>query len=430
MEKFTHERLQETYFKEILKNGLTVYLYPKRDFSTTCGYMITKFGSDDITFIPNGEKEYYTAPLGIAHFLEHKLFESSTGVDASTMFDSLCASCNAYTTNDRTVFYFSTTKNEYKCVETLIDLVQMPYFTDESVEKEKGIIIQEINMHKNRAGNHLYMNLLNNLYFNLPCKNDIGGTEKSVNAITKEDLYKTYNTFYQPSNIALVVVGNFELDKMIDVITQKEESLGDITPKKIERKIYDEPEKIVNEDTTSHFDVTIPKVGCAIKIDMHNFDKIRHFNDNMYIDYILDYYFDNSSDFVQRLKKKGIINGSLSYDVDYTNEYYLITLTADVNLENIDTFKNELNEELEKLRNTKFDELAFTRFKKSTIAYNIEKYNSLVYIAETICNLYMRDIELFEGSNLKEQLTYEECDERRQKFKKEMTTFHTVLPLK
>ena len=179
MEKIYYQTLKETLFHEELENGLEVYLLPKIGFEKTYGLFSTRFGSIDTTFVPLGQKEMIKVEDGIAHFLEHKMFDMENG-DAADEFAKLGASSNAFTSSSRTAYLFSTTTNENDCVELLLDFVQSLNITDESVEKEKGIICQEIKMYDDDPDWRVYFGAIANLYHKHPVKIDIAGTCETV----------------------------------------------------------------------------------------------------------------------------------------------------------------------------------------------------------------------------------------------------------
>src|SRR5690606_13607321 len=206
MEKIHFPQLDEQLYYEKLDNGLDVYLLPKTGFYKTYATFTTKYGSIDNHFVPLGKEEYVKVPDGIAHFLEHKLFEKEDG-DVFQKFSRQGASANAFTSFTRTAYLFSSTSHVEKNLETLLDFVQEPYFTDQTVEKEKGIIAQEIRMYDDNPDWRLYFGMIKNLYEKHPVRIDIAGTVESISAITKDMLYTCYNTFYHPSNMVLFIVG-------------------------------------------------------------------------------------------------------------------------------------------------------------------------------------------------------------------------------
>src|SRR5574342_142644 len=206
MEKINFDQLQEELYHEKMSNGLNVYILPKKGFNKTYATFTTKYGSVDNTFIPLGKEEYVKVPDGIVHFLEHKLFEKEDG-DVFQQFSRQGASANAFTSFTRTAYLFSSTSDVEKNLETLVDFVQDPYFSEKTVEKEKGIIGQEITMYDDNADWRLYFGLIQNMYQNHPVKIDIAGTIESIAHITKDWLYECYNTFYHPRNMLLFIVG-------------------------------------------------------------------------------------------------------------------------------------------------------------------------------------------------------------------------------
>lgn len=195
MEKIYFDTLKETLYHEKMDNGLEVYLLPKQGFEKTYGLFSTKFGAIDTTFVPLNGNEMIKVEDGIAHFLEHKMFDMN-GTDASDEFAKLGASTNAFTSSSRTAYLFSTTSNEYPCIELLLDFVQRLDITPESVEKEKGIIGQEIKMYDDDPDWRVYFGSIQNLYNNHPVAIDIAGTVETVNRTDKTMLETCYNTFY------------------------------------------------------------------------------------------------------------------------------------------------------------------------------------------------------------------------------------------
>ncbi|MGM9899299.1 MAG: EF-P 5-aminopentanol modification-associated protein YfmH [Bacilli bacterium] len=427
MKKYYHKRLNERYYIEVLENGLTLYLFPKPKYTTTIGYFITKFGSCDIEFVPSDKQEFYKAPRGVAHFLEHKLFESSDDLDPCEVFEQLGATYNAFTSLDRTVYYFSTTSKVKECIDNLLNLVQHAHFTESSVNKEKSIIMQEIHMHANNSTNEVYNCLTRNMYFSHPCQYEIGGTNESVNAITADDLYTCYNTFYHPSNMALIIVGNIDIDEIHQFVVQKEAKLNIQPQKKIIRKEYHEECKIVNKDTSSNFNVVTPKVGCGIKIDMNNVNKIQHYKDINLINRFLDYYFDETSSFYKRMEQEEILDQSFTYGFDDGEDYFYLYFIANTN--KVEAFKENLIKEFKAIREDTFPVEHFIRQKKLILHANISKYNNIEYIGTTLCNMFINKMELFEGSDIKENLNIEDMRHLSSYIKEDMVTFHTLYPI-
>src|SRR5699024_4753107 len=210
-----YQQIEEDIYSEILPNGLRVYILPKKEMAKTFSIFTTNYGSIDQSFVPLNEKDITHVPDGIAHFLEHKLFEKEDR-DVFQDFSKQGASANAFTSFTKTAYLFSATSNIQKNLETLIDFVQDPYFSEESVEKEKGIIAQEIKMYDDQPDWRAFFGTIKSLYHHHPVQIDIAGTVESIHKITKDDLYTCYHTFYHPSNMTLFVAGNVDPEETIN----------------------------------------------------------------------------------------------------------------------------------------------------------------------------------------------------------------------
>ena len=222
MKKIKLSKLDEVIYEETLDNGLKVFIYKMKGFVKKYACFETRYGSINNNFAPEGSDTLERFPLGIAHFLEHKLFESNENENVFKVFEDNGAYVNAATSYEKTYYYFDTVDNFDKCLTTLIDFVQSPYFTDETVEKEKGIIGQEMDMRHDNTNLFLYEKLINNGLNNIYYKDSIIGTKSSIDKITKEDLYKCYNTFYNPSNMYLVIVGDIDEEKTLSLIKENQ----------------------------------------------------------------------------------------------------------------------------------------------------------------------------------------------------------------
>lgn len=205
MEKIENNKIKESLYKETLENGLTVMIIPRKDVRQKYIIFGTNFGSIDNTFVLPGETDEKTVPDGIAHFLEHKMFEQRSGVNSLDTLTAIGVNANAYTTNDHTAYLYEATDNFYEALDEFMDYVQNPYYTDENVEKEKGIIAQEINMYEDYPEWQTYLNAIKCMYKNFPVRIDIAGSVESITGITKEQLYLCYDNFYTPSNMAIAI---------------------------------------------------------------------------------------------------------------------------------------------------------------------------------------------------------------------------------
>lgn len=211
-----NERTGESYYKVKHPSGLTIYVMELKGFSGTGALFATKYGSINVSFKTDSDPDFITVPDGIAHFLEHKLFENEE-CQAFDLFSKTGASADAYTTFDRTVYYFDCTANFRESLEILLDFVQKPFFTEKTVAKEQGIIGQEIKMCEDNPYRRVYFNLLGAVYKNHPVKTEIAGTVESIAKIDDALLYRCYNTFYNLNNMVLAVAGNCTLDEVLEV---------------------------------------------------------------------------------------------------------------------------------------------------------------------------------------------------------------------
>lgn len=252
-----YPKLQETLWHETLDNGLEVFILPKPGFTKTYATFSTRYGSIDNHFTPPG-KDTVKVPDGIAHFLEHKMFEEPEG-DIFSKFASQGASANAYTSFDRTVYLFTATHEVEANLDTLLHFVQNPYFTDENVEKEKGIIVQEIDMYRDNPDWRVYFGLIEAMYQKHPVHIDIAGTPDSVRSITKEMLYDCYYTFYHPSNMTLFIVGGVDPQKVMEQVKQDQAKKTFPTGGDIKRLFEDEPTQVKEKKRELTLPVSLPK---------------------------------------------------------------------------------------------------------------------------------------------------------------------------
>ena len=235
------DRVGDRYYEVKHPSGLRIFVYPKEQNNSTYAVFGTRYGSVDTTFKRSDEADACTVPAGIAHYLEHKLFESEDG-DAFARYAKTGANANAYTSFDVTCYLFSCTENVYESLEILLDFVQSPYFTEQTVQKEQGIIGQEIRMYDDDPQWRVMFNLLEALYHKHPVKVDIAGTVESIAQITPELLYRCYHTFYNLNNMVLCVAGNVELNKVLDLCDRM---LKPSKPVEIERIFEEEPREVV-----------------------------------------------------------------------------------------------------------------------------------------------------------------------------------------
>ncbi len=386
MKKIKLSKLDEVIYEETLDNGLKVFIYKMKGFVKKYACFETRYGSINNNFVPEGSDALKRFPLGIAHFLEHKLFESNENENVFKVFEDNGAYVNAATSYEKTYYYFDTVDNFDKCLTTLIDFVQSPYFTDETVEKEKGIIGQEMDMRHDNTNLFLYEKLINNGLNNIYYKDSIIGTKNSIDKITKEDLYKCYNTFYNPSNMYLVIVGDIDEEKTLSLIKEnqsKKEFKKNINIKQ-EEKV--EPLSIRVKEKVYKRDVNTKKIGYLYKMNHKKLNDMDDFMFKRYIDIYLRILFGETSSFSKELIKDNIINSYFDYDIMFfkdLNNTFIINFFSDV----ID--KDALDKRLSDKLNEKTDmKYFFNLFKKNYLAQYIKGFSNVFDAAGFIRSSY------------------------------------------
>lgn len=423
MEIINNETLLEKLYFEEMDNGLKVYLLPKPDFSKTYGLFSTKFGSIDTTFVPLDEKEMIKVPDGIAHFLEHKMFEMKDG-DASDKFAALGANTNAFTSSTRTAYLFNTTSHEKECVELLLDFVQDIYLTDQTVEKEKGIINQEIGMYDDDPDWRCYFGSIQNLYQEHPVKIDIAGTVETVSQIDKETLEKCYHTFYHPSNMMLFVVGRFDVEEMMAFIRNNQQKKNFIKESVIQRKIVKEPYDVAKKNEVLKMDVLMPKVIVSMKINDILDNPLERLKRELSMNLLLDLLFAKSSPLYEEWMNEGLINDSFSANFTQERDYCFLQIGGDAFVP--EKLKDKIMDLIDNIQQVKITETDFLRVKKKNIGILISVFNSPESIANLFSRYYFEGHMIFDLIDTLSQLTIEDIYQLYPLFQKEYTSSFIV----
>lgn len=424
MEIKTYPQVGETLYKEVLPNGLRVYYLPKPDFNKTYGIFTTNFGSLDTRFVPRGSSELKTFPEGIAHFLEHKLFEKEDG-DAMNFFGALGANANAFTSFTRTSYLFSTMDNVVPNVELLLDFVQEPYFTQDSVEKEQGIITQEIQMYQDDADFRLFFGLLQNLYPKSPLAADIAGTPKSIRQITAEDLYDNYRTFYHPANMTLFLTGPFEVSELAALVAKNQGDKRFEPIEQIKRAPFEAERPIPSSKLA--FDVTIPKLGLGFRgYDRLSSDPLLRFEYKLAIQIMLTMILGSTSQRYESLYNQGLIDDSFGFDFEVTPQYHFASMTSDtiypiklakILRDTLKSYKIESDFNLEQL----------TRVKKELLGDYYKSLNSLEVIANQFSSNLFDGVTFFDFPMLLANLTIEKIEQHADKFVAKMVSTDFIM---
>ena len=314
--------VKETLYQAKLENGLTVSLLPKNDFNEVYGVVTVYVGSVDTEFTARDRKKK-TYPKGIAHFLEHKLFERENSEDIMAAFTKLGADSNAFTSFTNTSYLFSTSENVAECLDLLDELVTSFNITEESVEREKDIIQQEREMYQDDPDSCLFFKTLANLYQATPLASDIVGTEDSIEDISLENLRDNFDEFYTPVNSQIFLVGNFDLELMLNYFSQKD--VGGCIVQNPKEPIALNPVKKVE---SIRMDVASPKLAIGVRTnsDMGHQDCYRY---SVLLRALFTMMFGWTSKRFQSLYETGKLDSSLSLEVEINRRFNFLMLTMD-----------------------------------------------------------------------------------------------------
>ena len=402
MKKIVIKKINEEIYKETLDNGMDVYLYVNKNIHNNYVTFTTKYGSV-YHEIEDKDGKMIKVPNGIAHFLEHKVFVQEEDPQPEDFYGNNGAMCNAYTTFKNTTYLFSGTDNIEENVEYLLDFVQNLYLTEENVEEEKDIIVQEINMCDDRPIDILYEKIRKNAIKVNPFRESIIGTEKEVRSITKELLEKCYQRFYNPSNMFLVVAGNFDKDKILEVIknNQDKKQFKDIG--KIKTKKYNEPDEVVKDKEVVKCNTNIPKMAYTIKVNIDQF-KMDNRRLSIYMYVIFNLLFGDTTKFDEEAKKDGIITNSLYYNILDIDSHFVISL-----INSTDKYEELIKKIENQFKNIKFSEEELNRKKKVLISNEIFSYENIEMVNEMIVDNIIFDgkieediIDIIDGLNIDE----------------------------
>ncbi|MCI1964755.1 MAG: insulinase family protein [Oscillospiraceae bacterium] len=389
LKKVTSDRTGDYYFTGKHSSGLTVTVYPKEKNNSTYAVFGTKYGSIDNCFKIQEESEPQRVPAGIAHYLEHKMFECKDG-DAFERFARTGASANAYTSFDMTCYLFSCTKKVYESLEILLDFVQSPYFTEQTVQKEQGIIGQEIKMYDDDPQWRVLFNLLGALYQNHPVKLDIAGTVNSIAKITPDLLYQCYNTFYNLNNMVLCIAGNIQPDKVAEIC---DKMLKPSKSVQIDRIFEKEPNHIVKARVEQKLSVAVPLFELGFK--ELNTEKRASTKQIAQTEILLEALSSNASPLFRRLLDADLIN-----EASFGNEYFEGPGYASVifsgESKDPERVAQEIKKEIESIRRNGFDRQIFERAQKAVYGKNIASLNHVSSIANSLVSLAFSGRELFE----------------------------------
>ena len=392
IETMRNDRLNNTIRCFTHKSGLKVKMCALQDFKSTYAIISTKYGSADNCFKTADETEFTKVPDGIAHFLEHKLFQNEDGVNAFDLFAKTGANSNAYTSFDKTAYLFSCTSRFKENLEILLGFVTKPYFTKESVEKELGIIGQEIQMYNDDPDWNVYFNALDCMYVNNPVKVDIAGTEESIAQITPEHLYRCYNAFYDLRNMVLVIVGNFDEKEVIDAC---DAILKETPALNVQKANALEPQNVNYNYKEQKMDVSMPHFQIGFKLD----DRGEQNNelDSVHCEILLDVIAGESSPLYRRLYDSGLINDAFGSETFAGRDYLAYIFGGESNApQNV---RDLIVEEIERIRREGIDEKLFTACKKALYGRYVRIFDKPSALAAFIVSCDFAGVKIYDIIN-------------------------------
>ena len=403
-ELIENKQLGEKYVSATHESGLKVLICPKPQFASSYALFGTKYGSIDTRFRVKGESEFTEVPEGIAHYLEHKLFESEDG-DAFDRFSATGGYANAYTSFDRTCYLFSCTERFDENLDILLDFVRHPYFTEQTVQKEQGIIGQEIRMYDDDPGWCVSLNLLKALFENHPVRIDIAGTVESIAKINADLLYRCYNTFYNPSNMFICIAGPVDPDAILAKVDKVFEGAKGV---EIERGTFTEPRGVVMPRVEKKMAVSMPMFSLGFKEDCTVPEKT--LRERAEVNIALEIIAGKSSRLYNDLLEKGLINDEFSSS--YFTGHGFAVETFEGESSNPDEVAAAIKAEIKRIRESGVDEEEFVRAKNALYGREIMLYNSVERIATALSGAAMDGFGLFEGTLIYNEITADDVAAR------------------
>ena len=422
--EFVSSLLGERYTRTELACGLPIYVFPKELTSAHVLFAV-KYGSMDSDFVLSDRNETVHTPDGIAHFLEHKLFENEDGSDSFARFAELGAEANAYTDYDKTAYLFSCTERFDEALEELLRFVTHPYFTAATVRKERGIIAEEIRMYRDNPWDRAARMMLESMYAACPIRNDICGTEASIGEITPELLYDCHRAFYNPQNMVLAVCGNVTAEEVAAIA---ERALPkDFLPRGIERVTSPEPHGVVSDYAETRMQVAKPIFNIGAKDRTEGMSAAQRLRRDACMALLGEILFSQSGAFYNELFESGLISPSFSaeYFCNPRYAYHCFGGESDTPEEVLAALKSLLS----RVKREGLDPEDFERCRRVLYADEIRAYDSTEEIASRMLSFVMEDFDMFEMPALFQSITREEVEDvLRDAFADDCFTLSVVRP--
>ena len=400
--EFFESDIGESYVKATLDNGLKIYILEKPQYKSSYAIFGTKYGSIDTSFLVDGKE--ITVPEGIAHFLEHKLFESEDG-DAFSKYAKTGAYANAFTSFDKTCYLFSCSDKFYENLDILLGFVQSPYFTEETVKKEQGIIGQEIRMYDDSPNWRVMFNMLLAMYHNHPVRIDIAGTVESIAEIDAELLYDCYNTFYNPSNMFICIAGNVDTDECLKKIT---DSVKKNEPVEIIRIKPEEPDDVIENLVEQSLEVAQPIFCFGFKECIESEEK--SVKEKIITSLTLETLVGEASPLYKKLVNDGLINDEFDTEHFCGNGYSALVFEGEST--NPKAVAQAIKNEILRLKEEGVDKKLFSAVRAGMYGGAIRLYNNVDSIAMQLVDCAMCDSGLFDDLKYLKSITVEDVQRK------------------
>ena len=425
--EYKSDFLCENYCRIEHDSGLRVYVFPK-DRMTSCAIFATEYGSVDNCFFSQEDGKYIKVPEGIAHFLEHKMFDNEDGTNIDDIFSKLGADPNAYTAWEETGYFFTCNDNFYESLALLVRFVTHPYFTKESIEKEQGIIGQEITMGDDDPYDRCYMNMVKCLYEKNPIRIDIAGSERSISKITEDLLYKCHKTFYDPSNMVLIACGRVEADRVMEVIDKELTAfVGKNDRSPILRKYPKDKKSVFKDRIACNMQVERPMFCIGFKDSDAPKDTVQRRRRQIISEMVIGTLFASSGKLYSDLFKRGIMTTPFNYGEEYGKTYSFCYVGGECDTP--DLLLSEITKYIEKIKNEGIDKTDFERRRKMIYSSDIKLFDSTWDIANAMFDNAFWDIDIFSDAKTVEDITLEEANAfLREVFKKDRIAVSVIEP--
>ena len=401
MTQFDYPELDEKLYREVLPNGLTVAVVPRRGFARSIAYFVTNFGSIHTDFRLEGEE--CRAPAGVAHYLEHKLFDLPGGRDVTAEFAALGATVNAFTSYDMTAYYFTCTQKFDRCLRLLLEFVSTPYFTSESVERERGIIDQEIGMNLDAPDSVIFDSLMAAMYENHPIRIPILGTRDSIREITPETLELCHRAFYTPGNMLLCVIGDVDPEAVkqaaLEVLGAEKRPMG------AKQNHWPEEMTPVLPQTACAMEVAMPTFSLAFKCEPVGMGS-QAIRQEMVADLAAEVLFGESSALYLSLYEQGLIDSSFGGGFETLEGCAMLCASGDS--DDPYAVRDAILRQAEQLVETGIGQEEFLRLKRSALGRRIRGLDSLDGTCFRVCAYHFSEFDYFRFPEIYRDIQKEE----------------------